>query len=49
MKWIVFHGHLDYFQKLPLGPKHKTMRPWHSEVSQPLIYYVSSCVRIPHE
>jgi hypothetical protein len=22
IEWILFHGHLDYFQKLPLGGKH---------------------------
>jgi hypothetical protein len=39
IKWIIFHGHLDYFQKPPLGgrPNRKTGRRWHSECSQPLI------------
>ena len=38
----MFHGHLDYFQKPPLGcrPKHKIGRPWCFERSQPLIYCI---------
>ena len=37
IEWIMFHGHLDYFQKSPLGDK--IGRPWHFERSQPLIYF----------
>jgi hypothetical protein len=48
IKWIMFHGHLDYFQKPPLGgrPNTKTRRPHHSERSQPLIYSILSCMKI---
>ena len=34
----MFHDHLDYFQRSPLGGK--TWRPLHSEISEPLIYYM---------
>ena len=42
IKWTVFHGHLDYFQEPPLGgrPDIKTGRPWHSECSQSLVYFI---------
>jgi hypothetical protein len=47
IKWIMFHDHLDYFPKPPLGgrPNTKTRRPWHSERSQPLNYSILSYVR----
>jgi hypothetical protein len=43
----MFHGHLDYFQKPPFGGRSniETGRPWHSKISQPLIYLILSCVR----
>ena len=46
IKWIMFHGHLDYLQRPVLGgrPNTKTGRPWHSECSQPLSYSILSCV-----
>jgi hypothetical protein len=46
-KWIMFHGHLDYCQKSPLGGRlnTKTRRPWYSESLQSLIYSILSCVR----
>ena len=34
---------------LEVGLIQKTRRPWHSETSQPLIHYILSCVRTPHE
>ena len=38
--WTIFENHL-----LEVGlPQHRE-RPWHSERSQPLIYYALSCVR----
>ena len=51
IKWIIFHGHLDYFQKPPLEgrPNNKTNRPWHPKISQPLIYVHLSFVRTPRE
>ena len=47
IKWTMFRGHLDYFQKPSLGGRleHKTGRTWHSERSQPLIYSILSCGR----
>jgi hypothetical protein len=44
----VFHGLLDSFQKLSLGGRSNTKAgdPWHFERSQPLVYFISSCVRI---
>ena len=47
IKWIMFQGHLDYFHKTPLGgrPNTKTRRPWHSERSHLLIYYILSCMK----
>jgi hypothetical protein len=40
----MFHGHLDCFQKPPLGggPNTKSGRPWHSERSQLLVYSILS-------
>ena len=32
-----------------IGRPCKIGRPWHFEISQPLIYYISSCVRILRE
>jgi hypothetical protein len=51
IKWIVFHGHLDYFQTPPLGGRlnTKTQRPWDCEILHRLIYYGLSCVRTLHE
>ena len=44
----MFHGHLDYFKKPPLGGRPNT-KPgdhiWHSERSQRLVYFILSCVR----
>jgi hypothetical protein len=41
IKWILFHGHLDNFQKSPLGggltPNRKTMA---LERSQQLVYFI---------
>ena len=47
IEWIMFHGHLEYFQEPPLGsrPNTKPGRPWHSESSQPLVYSILSYVR----
>ena len=48
IKWIMFHGELDYFQKASLGGRlNKKIigRPWHSEHSQLLIYLIWSCMR----
>ena len=49
----MFHAHLDWFPKPPLGGRPNTKprckncggRPWHSECSQLLIYSILSCVR----
>ena len=43
----MFHGHLDYFQKPPLGGRPNTNPGDHhtSERSQPLIYFILSCTR----
>ena len=43
------HVHLDCFQKPPLEGR-PNMRPWHSELSKPLSYYILSCVTVwgPH-
>ena len=45
-EWIVFHGHLDYFQKPPFGGRHDTKLEDHGtmNVSQPLVYLILSCV-----
>ena len=40
LTWTSFKNHL-----LEVG-QHKTGRPWHSKCSQPLIYFILSCVRI---
>ena len=46
IKWIMFHGHLDYFQnyllEVGLTQNWETM---HCKRSQILVYYVLSCVR----
>jgi hypothetical protein len=44
IKWILFHGHLDYIQQHPLGgtPTTKTKRPHHSERLQLLIHSILS-------
>ena len=39
--WTIFKSHL-----LEVGLTQKNMRSWHFEPSQPLIYYILSCVRI---
>jgi hypothetical protein len=51
VKWIMFHGQLDYLKKLSLGcrPKLKIGRSWHSEISQSFIYYILLAVTKPHE
>jgi hypothetical protein len=43
----MFHGHLDYFPKPPLGgrPNTKPRSHGNSKRSQPLIYSILSCVR----
>ena len=46
IKWIMLHGHLDYFQKPSLGGRPNTkLEIMHFERSQPLIYSILSCVR----
>ena len=42
IKWSIFHGHFDYFQKPLLGGR---PRPSYFECSQPLVYSTLSCVR----
>ena len=45
--WIIFHGHLDYFQKPPLGsrPNTKPGRLRHYKRLQPVVYSILPCVR----
>ena len=38
--WTILKNHL-----LEIGLTHKTMRPWHSEPSQLLIYFILLCMR----
>jgi hypothetical protein len=40
LEWIMFHGHLDYFQKPPLEGRPKTKPEDHGTLkrSQPLVY-----------
>jgi hypothetical protein len=47
IQWIMFHGHLDYFSKPPLGGTSNTKprRPWHPKHFQMLIYSILSCVK----
>ena len=47
IEWIMVHGHLDCFQKPPLGgrPNMKPGGSCHSERSQPLAYSTSSRMR----
>ena len=41
IEWVMFHGHLDYFQKSLLGGRFNTkLEPWHYECSQPWIYSI---------
>ena len=41
--WITFKNHL-----VESSLTTKTKRPWHSEIPQPFIHYILSCVRTPH-
>ena len=47
VEWIAFHDHLDYCQKPLLGgrPNTKQGDHWHYERSQPLVYFILSCVK----
>jgi hypothetical protein len=55
-RWICTGHQIDHVswslglnQKPPPGGRpNTTERPWHSEISQPLIYYILSCVMTPH-
>ena len=48
IKWIMFHGHLDYFQKPPREGRPNTKPPGDHgtpNVHNPLLYSISSCMR----
>jgi hypothetical protein len=51
IEWIMFHGHLDYFQKLPLGggsnTKQETMA-LRTQVHNSWLFYFIMC-EDPHE
>ena len=51
IKWIVFYGHLDYFQKPPPGgrPNTKTGRLCHSKSHNQCFIMFLSCVKTLHE
>ena len=45
IQWIMFHGHLDYFLKPPLGGRPHTKPGDHgTKRLQPLVYSISPCV-----
>jgi hypothetical protein len=46
IQWIMFHGHLDYFQKPPLGDRRNTKPEDSGTVAlQTFIYLILSCMR----
>ena len=51
IKWTMFHGHLDYFQKMPLGGKPNTKPGDHGtpNTHKPLIHSIYIIREDPHE
>ena len=46
IEWIIFHGHLDYFWKSPLGGRPNTNQETMAlRTLTPLVYFIISCVR----
>jgi hypothetical protein len=46
IQWIVFHGHLDYFQKPPLGGRPDTKPGDHGKMNA-MVTALGSCVKWP--
>jgi hypothetical protein len=45
LKWIMFHAHLDYFQKPPLGSKPNTKLEHHNAPNAHNRWFILSCTR----